>query len=84
MDLPDPGVELGSPALQADSLPTELSGKPPATLEELQENILMSRMDTLTPKEVSGPAVYYPWQKSTQTLCSEFQGPCGHSTSVAF
>ena len=26
MDLPDPGIELGSPALQADSLPTELSG----------------------------------------------------------
>ena len=26
-DLPDPGIELGSPALQADSLPTELSGK---------------------------------------------------------
>ena len=25
--LPDPGIELGSPALQADSLPTELSGK---------------------------------------------------------
>ena len=28
VDLPDPGVEPGSPALQADSLPTELSGKP--------------------------------------------------------
>ena len=28
MDLPDPGIEPGSPALQADSLPTELSGKP--------------------------------------------------------
>ena len=28
MDLPDPGIELGSPALQMDSLPTELSGKP--------------------------------------------------------
>jgi len=27
-DLPDPGIELWSPALQADSLPTELSGKP--------------------------------------------------------
>ena len=27
-DLPDPGIELGSPALQGDSLPTELSGKP--------------------------------------------------------
>ena len=28
LDLPDPGIELGPPALQADSLPTELSGKP--------------------------------------------------------
>ena len=26
--LPDPGIEPGSPALQADSLPTELWGKP--------------------------------------------------------
>ena len=28
MDFPDPGIEPGSPALQADSLPSELSGKP--------------------------------------------------------
>ena len=27
-DLPDPGIKLWSSALQADSLPTELSGKP--------------------------------------------------------
>ena len=27
-DLPDPGIEPGSPALQVDSLPTELLGKP--------------------------------------------------------
>ena len=27
-DLPDPGIEPMSPALQADSLPTELGGKP--------------------------------------------------------
>ena len=26
-DLPDPGIEPGSPALQADSLPSELKGK---------------------------------------------------------
>ena len=26
MDLPNPGIEPGSPALQTDSLPTELSG----------------------------------------------------------
>ena len=28
VDLPNPGMELGSPALQVDSLPTELPGKP--------------------------------------------------------
>ena len=28
VDLPNPGVELGSPALQEDSLPAELSRKP--------------------------------------------------------
>ena len=27
-DLPDPGIEPGSPSLWVDSLPTELSGKP--------------------------------------------------------
>ena len=27
-DLPDPGIEPGSPALQADSLPAVLPGKP--------------------------------------------------------
>ena len=27
-DLPNPGIKLGSPALQADSLPTEPSGEP--------------------------------------------------------
>ena len=27
-DRPNPGIELGSPALQADSLPSELPGKP--------------------------------------------------------
>ena len=27
-DLPDPGIKLESPALQADALPSELPGKP--------------------------------------------------------
>ena len=27
-DLPNPGIKPGSPALQADPLPTELQGKP--------------------------------------------------------
>ena len=32
-DLPNPGIKPGSPALQADSLPTEPPGKPPIRLE---------------------------------------------------
>ena len=32
VDLPDPGIELGSPALQVNSLSTELSGKLPRDL----------------------------------------------------
>ena len=28
MDLPNPGIKLGSPAFQAGSLPAELPGKP--------------------------------------------------------
>ena len=32
VNLPNQGIKLGSPALQADSLPTELSGKPKLAL----------------------------------------------------
>ena len=35
VDLSNPGIELGSPALQVDSLPTELSGKPYFGLNEV-------------------------------------------------
>ena len=34
-DLPDPGIEPKSPALQADSLPTELRGKPNKETQEM-------------------------------------------------
>ena len=35
-DLPSPGIEPGSPALQADCLPSELPGKTYATAKLLQ------------------------------------------------
>ena len=35
MDLPNPGIEPVSPALQADSLPTKLSGKHEMEEEEV-------------------------------------------------
>ena len=34
-DLPDPGIEPGSPALQADTLPSEPPGNPKITYEEV-------------------------------------------------
>ena len=33
-DLPNPGIEPGSPALQANSLPTELQGKPQGAIPD--------------------------------------------------
>ena len=39
-DLPDPGIRLGSPALQADALTSEPPGKPSESEEELK-NFLM-------------------------------------------
>ena len=41
-DLPDPGIELGSPALQADSLPGEPQGKPKNTRVGSLSQILIS------------------------------------------
>ena len=41
-NLPDPGIEPGSPALQADSLPPELLGKPLLVLREMQVKITMT------------------------------------------
>ena len=37
-DLPNPGIELWSPALQADSLPSEPPGKPPKKAEHQRIN----------------------------------------------
>ena len=41
-DIPNPGIEPGSPALQADSLPSELPGKPrmDMSLSELRELVM--------------------------------------------
>ena len=51
-NLPDPGIELGSPTLQADSLPAELLGKPKqhpnGTIKAKTErfNCMLSTMET--------------------------------------
>ena len=41
-DLPDPGIKPGSPALQEDSLPTELSGKrKPSLLKTINSYLVL-------------------------------------------
>ena len=46
MDLPDSGIEPGSPELQVDSLPTALSGKPgsPFTHHQMARFYSLSRV----------------------------------------
>ena len=39
-DFPSPGIEWGSPVLQADSLPTELPGKPTQASRKQQITML--------------------------------------------
>ena len=44
-DLPDPGIEPRSPALQVGSLPTELQGKPIINYREFKNMINTKRPD---------------------------------------
>ena len=56
MDRPDPGIHLGSSALQADSLPTELSGKPLRVKDYLElpagPNPRISKRETKKVKDI--------------------------------
>ena len=55
-DLPDPGIELGPPALQADSLPTELSGKPNREdcISHLKGNIILNESWLKSGRQIVG------------------------------
>ena len=56
-DLPNPGIEPGSPALQAASLPTELPGKPKST-----EVGSLSLLQGIFPTQESNPGLlHYRW-----------------------
>ena len=55
-DLPDPGIEPGSPELQADSVPSEPPGKPLTNVER----VLKSRDITLMTKVHIVKAMVFP------------------------
>ena len=50
-DLPDPGIEPRSPALQADSLPPEPPRKPQRSLQKLYHRSLQKMTRSLHPPE---------------------------------
>ena len=58
MDLSDPGIELGSPASQADSLPTELSGTVSAGFQQTPT----AAEHHPQPLTWSGPASWMCWE----------------------
>ena len=69
-DLPDPGIEPGSPALQADTLTSELPGKPPLLpWHSLKGCHLWKREYSLCPRPLSGSdEVLYVWSLLAWTL----------------
>ena len=64
-DVPDPGIEPGSPALQANSLPTELWGKPLYPLDVSNSNHLLQ---AVTANYVSRHSQVSPRGKSKSAL----------------
>ena len=70
MDFPDPGIEPGSPALQADSLPAELSGKS-NTLTKLKKklSILVVKTAEVQIKAVPELIVLYQFPGFNNILC---------------
>ena len=54
-DLPDPGIKPGSPALQLDSLPTELQGKPVCVCVCMYVLVAQLCLTLCTPLDCSPP-----------------------------
>ena len=56
MDLSNPGIELGSPALQADSLPAELPGKPVLSINIVNLDKIINTLGELS-KTIQDPQI---------------------------
>ena len=55
----DPGIEPGSPALQADALPSELPGKPQWWMMKLNEKHVISKLIILKALKILKPKIYF-------------------------
>ena len=68
VDLPNPGIEQGSPALQADSLPAELSGKPEIQISNVKfPNFKIVKVKVAQSLlTLCNPMDYRPWSSPGQ------------------
>ena len=76
-DLPDPGIEPWSPALQADSLPTEPRGKPLVTFRIYYSNIII-RGDNIRGDNI----IYYNIRGDNRKECSSKEKENMYSHSI--
>ena len=61
VDLPNPGIELGSPALQVDSLPAKLPGKPSLAADNRIQNFYITSISSRGLSQ---------WLSSEESACS--------------
>ena len=67
-DLPDPGIELGSPALQADALPSKPPGKPELIHAAAAAKLIQSCPTLCDPIDGSPPGSTIPGILQARTL----------------
>ena len=75
-DLPDPGIEPGSSALQADSLPTELQGKPTLLFTNLLFVFFTLWVGSLNVVTITAVVL---WHAQLLQSCSILCDPTDHS-----
>ena len=79
-DLPDPGIKLRSPALQADSLPTELRGK---IIKKLALGIWINWASLMAQTVKNLPAMWETWIQSLGREDPLEEGMATHSSILA-
>ena len=68
-DLPNPGIEPGSPALQVDSLPTEISGKPCQYMQRCSNLLSVRHIQITIVVRSILPLSIYPYIYTYICLC---------------
>ena len=79
-DLPNPGIEPRSPALQTDALPSEPPGKPTHHLSKALSNTITSSIRTSTDEFSGDTNIQFATEQKLRSPCEE--GDCRLRTSL--